>query len=70
MATFHRIAIPLFEELQTARKLGIFLVVEIIDILDISVERIEETCTPNTIAPVSRALDGPKGEFKVIMIKH
>jgi hypothetical protein len=59
MATFHRIAIPLFEELQAARKLGILLVVEIIDILDISVESIEETCKPNTIAPVRRVLNGP-----------
>jgi hypothetical protein len=52
MSTLHRIAVPLFKELQAARELGILLVVEIIDIFDISVERIEETCKANTNVPV------------------
>jgi hypothetical protein len=43
MVTFHRISISILQQLQTAVILGIFLVVKVIDVLDISVKRIEET---------------------------
>jgi hypothetical protein len=42
MVTLHRIAISILQQLQTAGILGVFLVVEVIDVLDISVQGIEE----------------------------
>jgi hypothetical protein len=43
VATFHRVAISILQQLQSASVFGIFLVVEVFDVLDISVQGIEET---------------------------
>ena len=60
MATLHGITIALLEQFQTAGELGIFLVVEIIDIFNISVEVIEETYKHKDKDMVRRALNGSK----------
>jgi hypothetical protein len=43
VTTFHRVAISILQQLQSASVFGIFLVVEVFDVLDISVQGIEET---------------------------
>jgi hypothetical protein len=53
MPAFHGISISLLEELQPAREFRIFLVIEVIDVLNISVEIVEKPY----IYPDRHALD-------------
>jgi hypothetical protein len=48
----HGVTIAVLQQFQTTVELGIFLVVEVIDILDVSVERVEETYRINATRKV------------------